>query len=116
MIETNNRKVYIFKQPLKRLETMGLKPNKRLLNRRVLRYVVVYCVGIFSSSMYVVLDANTFWTYTNSIFHAVALVFGALLFLILTVQSKKLFQLRDDINKIVEASAYFVYLSSLCSE
>lgn len=109
MNETKHRKVQIFEHALNRLATMGLKPNEQLLNARVIRYIAVHCLCTVSSVMYVILEANTFREYPKSIFNAMANAVGLLFFLILTAQSKKLFELRDHTNKVVEASEYIVH-------
>lgn len=74
-IKTNNRKVQIFEYALRRLAFMGLKPNERLLNGRVLRHALVYSSMICTGVMYVILEANTFSKYITSIFNTITAVY-----------------------------------------
>lgn len=108
MDKTSRRKVQIFDCALTRLAKMGLKPTDRFLNVRVLRDALVYLLNIIACIMYVILEANTFWKYTNSIFIVMATVVGLLLLLLLAVKSKKMFELSKSIRKMIEDSNLFL--------
>lgn len=95
-----------FEYGVKRLDSMGLKPNKRLLNRQSLARVLVYFLNVSLNFMFLILEANTFWEYTNSIFVCMAAFVGLVLFMILIAQVGKMFKLIQFARKVVEDSKY----------
>lgn len=104
MERRNNRKVQVFECTLQLLASMGLKPNQRLLNGRVLCEMLVYVLNFISCAMFVISEANTFWEYTNSIFILMAAVVAPLLFILLTINSAKMFKLMEFFREIFEDS------------
>lgn len=65
-------KLEYFEYLMNRFESYGFTPGKKLLNGRVFFFLFLIWFRVFGSDMYVVVDANTFWEYTNSLFIALA--------------------------------------------
>lgn len=92
----------MFERALKGLASMGLKPSERLSNGHVLFNAFLYLLNVVASVMYVILEANTFWKYTSSIFNTLAIVVASLLFLLTILESKQIFEFGEHFKKIVE--------------
>lgn len=96
-----NKKI-AFGKAMKHLATSGFKPNQSSLNGRVLGGLTVYILNLFTNVMFLVLEANTFWEYTNSFFVSMVATVGLLLFSILINNVPKLFKLMKFAQKVVE--------------
>lgn len=111
MGETNNRKVRVLKRGLKILASLGLKRNQRLINYRVMCGILVYVLNLISCVMFVFREASTFWEYTNSIFISMTAVMAPLLFILLTINSTKIFKLEKFFQEIFEDSKQFPHFT-----
>lgn len=99
-----NGKTQVFEYALKRLASLGIKQNQRLLNGRALGGLVVHLVNVSGDVMFVLLEANTFWEYTNSIFISITASETLLLFILLILKSEEILKLVDFAQKIFEDS------------
>lgn len=113
MDKTNNKKVQVLECVLKFMALLDLKPNHRLLNVRVMCGMLVYVLNLISYVMFVFLEANTFWENTNSIFISMAAVMAPLIFILLTINSSKIFKLVGFLQGIYEDRKQFSHFFHL---
>lgn len=105
IIEINYKKIRIFRYIRKRLASMGFIPNQ-WLNGRILSSLVVFLSRVFTSVMFLLYDANSFWEYTNSMFSSLVSGVGLFAFTILTFQCWRTFKSLDFGQKLFENSKY----------
>lgn len=113
MGKTNHSPMQAFEYALGRLASLGLKQNQPLLNGRVVYGLIVYFSNLAASIMFLIIEANTFWEYTNSIFISIACVVGLVSFLLLIVNSMKIFKFFEYAMEILEDSKYIFTLRNI---
>lgn len=104
IIEINDMQILHYIR--KCLESMGFMPNQRPLNGRVLAGLFLFLSNVFTSIMFLLFGANTFWEYTNAIFLCLVNGVSFSVFIILICQVGRFFKTINFGQKLFENSKH----------
>lgn len=90
-----------FQSNQQNLSILGISSIEKPFNRRMMKAYLIYGLSTISANLFLILEANSFSQYTNSVFVTTALAMILICFSMMVFKATELYQFMDDCEEMV---------------